>query len=144
MNIHVWVFCVILIPGYESTPVLTHTHTDTHTHTHTHIYYHLQTDCFVVSQHFSVARQVGRLKLGSKPAQIYVRLSKRPLGQQAYHVWLGNYKVLCSNSSSGSSSRSAHLFTCTHHAYTHQIFIYLFIYIYIYVCMCVCVCVCVM
>ena len=33
------------------------------------------TDCFVVSQFFSVARQVGRLKLGSKPAQLYVRLS---------------------------------------------------------------------
>ena len=29
------------------------------------------------------------LKLGSKPAQLYVRLSIRPLGQQAYHVGLG-------------------------------------------------------
>ena len=33
-----------------------------------------------------MARHVGRLKLGSKPAQLYVRLCIRPLGQQAYHV----------------------------------------------------------
>ena len=45
-----------------------------------------QTDCFVVSQLFSVARHVGCLKPGSEPAQLYVRLSIRPLGQQAYHV----------------------------------------------------------
>ena len=50
------------------------------------MYCHLHTDCFVVSQLFSVARHVGRLKLGSKPAQIYVRLSIRQLGHQAYHV----------------------------------------------------------
>ena len=50
------------------------------------VYCNPQTGCFVVSQIFSVARDVGRLKLGSKPAQIYVRLSIRPLGQQAYHV----------------------------------------------------------
>ena len=48
-----------------------------------------KTDCFVVSQLFSVARHVGRLKLGSKPTQLYVRLSIRLLGQQAYHVSLG-------------------------------------------------------
>ena len=42
-----------------------------------------------VSQIFSVARHVGHLKLGSKPAQLYVRLSIRPLGQQAYHVGKG-------------------------------------------------------
>ena len=65
-----------------------------------YIYCHPQTDCFVVSELFSVARHVGRLKLGSKPAHIYVRLSIRPLGQQAYHVGLGNYKVLCSSSCS--------------------------------------------
>ena len=33
-------------------------------------YCHPQTDCFVVSQLFSVARHVGRLKLGSKPTQL--------------------------------------------------------------------------
>ena len=47
---------------------------------------HPQTDCFVASQLFSVARHVGRLKLGSKPAQLQVRLSIRPLCQQANHV----------------------------------------------------------
>ena len=36
---------------------------------------------------FSVARHVGHLKLGSKPAQLYVRI--RPLGQQAHHVSKG-------------------------------------------------------
>ena len=51
-----------------------------------YIYCHPQTDCSVVSQLFSVARHVGRLKLGSKLTQRYVRLSIRPLGQQAYHV----------------------------------------------------------
>ena len=40
------------------------------------IYCHPQTDCFVVSQLF-----IGHLKLGSKPAQLYVRLSIRQLGQ---------------------------------------------------------------
>ena len=45
--------------------------------------------CFVVSQLFSVARHVERLKLGSKPSQLYARLSIRPLGQQAYHVGQG-------------------------------------------------------
>ena len=50
------------------------------------IYCHPQTDCFVVSQLFSVARHGGRLKLESKPARLYVRLSIRPLGQQAYRV----------------------------------------------------------
>ena len=37
-----------------------------------YIYCHPQTDCFVVSQLFSVARHVRRLNLGSKPAQVYV------------------------------------------------------------------------
>ena len=51
-----------------------------------YIYCHPQTSCFVVSQLFSVARHVEGLKPGSKPAQLYVRLSIGPLGQQAYHV----------------------------------------------------------
>ena len=40
------------------------------------------TDCFAVSQLFSVARHVGRFKLGSKPAQIYVRLCILLISQQ--------------------------------------------------------------
>ena len=51
-----------------------------------YIYCHPQTDCIVVSQLFSVARHIGCLKLGLKPAQLYVRLSIRPLSQQVYHV----------------------------------------------------------
>ena len=65
-----------------------------------YIYCHPQTDCFVVPQLFSLARHVGHSKLGSKPAQLYVRLSIRP------PVSKGNYKVLSSN-----SSNSARLFT---------------------------------
>ena len=40
---------------------------------YTYLYCHPQTDCFVVSQLFSVARYICRLKLGSKPAQLYVK-----------------------------------------------------------------------
>ena len=54
-----------------------------------YIYWHPQTDCFVVSQHFSVARHVGRLKLESKPAQLYVRLRIIPLSPQANYVSSG-------------------------------------------------------
>ena len=53
---------------------------------YTYVYCHPQTDCFVLPELFSVARHVGRLKPGSKPIQLYVRLSIRPLGQKAYHV----------------------------------------------------------
>ena len=58
-----------------------------------YIYCHPQTDCFVLSELFSVARHVGRSKPGSKPIQIYVRLNLRPLGRQADHVDSGNFKV---------------------------------------------------
>ena len=58
----------------------------THPCIYIYICSHPQTDCFVVSKFFNVARHVGRLKQGSKPAQLYFRLSIRPLGQQAYHV----------------------------------------------------------
>ena len=46
-----------------------------------YIYRLPQTDCFVLSELFSVARHIG-----SKPIQLYVRLSLRPLCQQEYHV----------------------------------------------------------
>ena len=62
-----------------------------HLYIYLYIYCHPQTDCSVVL--FSVARHVERLKLGSKPAQLDIRLSIRPLGPQAYHIGLGNYKV---------------------------------------------------
>ena len=46
-------------------------------------------DCFVVSQLSRVARPVGRLKLGSKTAQLYVGLNIIHLCQQANHVSSG-------------------------------------------------------
>ena len=68
--------------------------------TYIYIYCHPQTDCFVLSELFSVARHVECSKLGSKSIHLYVRLSIRPLGQQAYRVDYGNYEVLYSNSCS--------------------------------------------
>ena len=66
---------------------------NTHTHTRIYIYIYMYMcvfsspdRLFLVSQLFSVARHVGRLKLGLKPAQLNVRLSIRPLGQQTYRV----------------------------------------------------------
>ena len=38
------------------------------------IYCHPQTDCFILSELFSVARPAGRSKPGSKPVQLYDRL----------------------------------------------------------------------
>ena len=56
-----------------------------------YIYCHPQTDCFVLSELFSVARHIGRSKPGSKPIQLYVRLGLIPLGQQAYNVGKRNF-----------------------------------------------------
>ena len=50
------------------------------------IYCHPQTDCFVLSELFSVARHARCSKPGSKPVQLYVRLNLRPLGHQVDHV----------------------------------------------------------
>ena len=58
-----------------------------------YIYSHPQTDCFVLSELFSVATHAGRSKPGSKPIQHYVRLNLRPLGRQADHVGQGNFKI---------------------------------------------------
>ena len=44
---------------------------------------HPQIGSFVLSELFSVARHVGCSKPGSKPIQLYVRISLRPLDQQA-------------------------------------------------------------
>ena len=49
-------------------------------------YCHPQTDCFVPSELFSVARHAGRSKPRSKPVQLYVRLNLRPLGHQVDHI----------------------------------------------------------
>ena len=57
-----------------------------------YIYINLQTDRFVVSQLFSVARPVGRYKLGLKPTQLYVRLSFIPLSQHSTYIISGIIK----------------------------------------------------
>ena len=49
---------------------------------------HLQTDCFVVSQLFSVPWQAGRFKLESRPTQLYVRQSIIPHTPQSTYVSL--------------------------------------------------------
>ena len=63
-----------------------------------YIYSHPQTDCLVVSQLFTVARHVRRLKLGPKPTQLYVRYSIIPFSQQAYHVSSGIIRLALNNS----------------------------------------------
>ena len=54
-----------------------------------YIYCHPQTDCFIESQLFSVARLVGRFTLGLKPAQLYVKLSIILLSHQSTYVSSG-------------------------------------------------------
>ena len=51
-----------------------------------YIYCYPQTDCFFLSELFSVARHIGCSKLGLKPIQLYIRLSLRLLSQQVYHA----------------------------------------------------------
>ena len=71
--------------------------------------------------HFSiVARHAGRSKPGSKPDQLYVRLSFRPLCHQADQ---GNFKVFYFRNSSSS--------LCLHFLYPIGYHIYIYIYIYI-------------
>ena len=62
---------------------------DIYIYIYIYIYCHPQRDCFFVSQLFSLARHVGCLKLGSKPAWFYVGLSIITLSQQANHVSSG-------------------------------------------------------
>ena len=87
--------------------IYTHQHTHIHTHTHTHIYiyiyiyYHPQADCFVLSELSSVARYAGRSKPGSKPIQLYARLSQTTRPTSGLRWLWGFLRYLCSNSSSG-------------------------------------------
>ena len=57
-----------------------------------YIYCHPQTNRFVVSQLFSVARHIGRLKLGLKPDQLYIRLNIILLCHQSTYVSSGMIK----------------------------------------------------
>ena len=54
-----------------------------------YIYSRPQTDGFVVSQIFSVARHVGRFKLGLNPAQLYVRFGIITLSHQLIYISTG-------------------------------------------------------
>ena len=54
-----------------------------------YIYNHLGTDCFVVSQLFSVTRHVGHFKLRLKATQLYVRLRILLLSPQLPYFRLG-------------------------------------------------------
>ena len=51
-----------------------------------YIYSHPQTDCFVLSELFSVARHAGRSKPESKPVQLYDRLRLQTTRPQANYV----------------------------------------------------------
>ena len=61
------------------------------------IYCHPKTDCFIVSQLFSVARHVGCLKLGLKPFQLYVRLSLTHTHTHMYMHALTKEHLWCCN-----------------------------------------------
>ena len=61
-------------------------------HIYIYIYSHPQTDCFVLSELFSVARHGGRSKTESKPVQLYDRQSFRPLGQQRTTLATGIFR----------------------------------------------------
>ena len=52
----------------QETAIICEVETSTHQYVYIYIYCHPQTDCFVVSHLFNVARLVWRFKLGSKPA----------------------------------------------------------------------------
>ena len=70
-----------------------------------YIYCHPQSDCFVVSQLFSVARHVRRFKRTMYLAQIFVRLSMLPLSHQSTYV------------SSGIKRHYVLVFVCLHFPY---------------------------
>ena len=57
-----------------------------------YIYSHPQTDCFVPSELFSVARHAERSKPESKPVQFYDGLSFRPLGRQRTTLAAGIFR----------------------------------------------------
>ena len=58
---------------------------------HPSIYSHPQTDCFVLSELFSVATHAGRSRPESKPDQLYDKLSLQTTRLQADYSGLGNF-----------------------------------------------------
>ena len=124
-----------------------------------YIYCHPQTDCFVVSQHKSVARHARCVKLGLKSDQLYIKLSIIPLSQQSTYVSLGIirhyvvalvclhfalldtrgltfYEELC-------IARVVVVNSLARVLNSPRWGVNIYIYIYIYICMCMCVCMCV-
>ena len=87
------------------------------------MYCHPQTDCFVLSELFSVARHAGCLNPGAKPVQLYVRLSFRPLGHQLLvKICIYVYVYIC-------MYKYIHTYI---YIYIYICIIYIYIYIYIY------------
>ena len=108
----------------------------------TYIYSHPQTDCFVVSKLFSVARPVGRLKLGLKPAQLYVRLRILPPSRQTTHVCSGSLRhylvafvcwhfALAGTRVFDSFEELCIMWVAAVNSFARVIYIYIYIYIYI-------------
>ena len=60
-----------------------------------YIYSHPQTDSFVISQLFKEVRHTGRFKLGSKPTELYTRLSILLLSHFDELNQLVNYNAFC-------------------------------------------------
>ena len=60
-----------------------------------YIHCHPQTDCFIISQLFSMTRLAGRFKLRSKPIELYARLCILPLSHLGDLSQHGNYNPFC-------------------------------------------------
>ena len=119
-----------------------------------YIYSHPQTDCFVLSELFSVVRHAGRSKPESKPVQLYDRLRLQTTRPQADYVGNGIFRYFIF-----SKQQQQPLFTFFHTLPAtrelnsfEELCIYIYMYnkflatlkeyMYIYMCVCVCVCVC--
>ena len=99
-----WIHCLLFsLSTFPHIFSCTHTHTHTHAHIHTlsyictYIYSHPQTDCFVLSELFSVARQARFPKLGSKPAWQKRQSKILPLSQEETNASEGNLNVYVSH-----------------------------------------------
>ena len=107
------------------------------------IYCHPQTDCFVLSELFIVARDAGRSKPGSKPVQLYVKLSFRPVGHQADHVGLRNFKVFILATATAAFVYNFYTLSAIRVLSSYEelcITLYIYIYIYIHVCIYLYIC----
>ena len=83
--IYIYIYIYIYAPIYR----YAQSHKRACTHTHTYIYCHPLIDCFIESQLFSVARNVGRFVMGLKHAQLFIRLCIFLLSHQSTYVSSG-------------------------------------------------------